>query len=180
MDDKILLVGKIMFEPEDVTKKHESQSSWKYIAMVFLDGDVTEYYSWFLKKRYNLILNKPLRGAHISFINDSFRELSLNGQRNCDEVKKAWDCVKNKWNGINIPIMLNLNPKFDKSHWWLDVSHDHKNLLQSIRNELSLGLPFYHFHMSIGYANDKNISHHKYITSCIKNGLIKANSNISS
>jgi hypothetical protein len=35
------------------------------MAMILLDGDVTEYYAWFIQKRYNLILNKPL-GVHIS------------------------------------------------------------------------------------------------------------------
>jgi hypothetical protein len=35
------------------------------MAMILLDGDVTEYYAWFIQKRYNLILNKPLRGAYI-------------------------------------------------------------------------------------------------------------------
>ena len=49
--------------------------------MVFIDGDVSEYYAWFVKKRYNLTLNKPLRGAHVSFINDSMRDLSQNGQK---------------------------------------------------------------------------------------------------
>ena len=48
-----------------------------------LDGDVAEYYSWFVSKRYNLILNKPLRGAHVSFINDSLRDMMLGNS--CDE-----------------------------------------------------------------------------------------------
>jgi hypothetical protein len=51
------------------------------MAMILLDGDVTEYYAWFIQKRYNLILNKPLRGAHISFINDSMRDLTHNKNR---------------------------------------------------------------------------------------------------
>ena len=71
MNNKVVLVGKIEFEPENITKKHNTQSPWKRIAMVTIDGDVTEYYSWFIEKRYNLKLNKPLRRAHISFINDS-------------------------------------------------------------------------------------------------------------
>ena len=60
MKETITLSGKIGFEPEDYTRKQKNQSSWKKVAMVFIDGDVCEYYSWFLQRRYNIILNKPL------------------------------------------------------------------------------------------------------------------------
>ena len=60
--NKIRLTGKIGFDPQDYTKKHQSQASWKKIAMVFFDGDIPEYYGWFIERRYNLVLNKPLRG----------------------------------------------------------------------------------------------------------------------
>jgi hypothetical protein len=173
MDDKVLVTGKIIFEPEDVTKKHETQSSWKHIAMVFIDGEITEYYSWFLKKRYNLILNKPLRGAHVSFINDNFRDMSLNGQRNYYDVKKIWNIVKNKWDGINVPLMLDLNPRTNSKHWWLNVHKDYRGTLHNIRNELGLGKPFYGLHMSIGYVNEKNISHSEYLHELVKSGLIE-------
>lgn len=62
MKETITLSGKIVFDVEDYTRKHKLQSSWKKVAMVFIDGDVCEYYSWFLQRRYNIILNKPLRG----------------------------------------------------------------------------------------------------------------------
>ena len=45
MSDKVVLMGRIKFEPENRTKKHDEQSSWKRIAMVTIEGDVTEYYS---------------------------------------------------------------------------------------------------------------------------------------
>lgn len=172
MNNKICLTGKILFEPENITKKHNQQSSWKYIAMVLIDGDVTDYYSWYINKRYNLKLNKPLRGAHISFINDSFRDLSLNGKRSEYEVKNLWNKVKLKWDNVEIPIMLNLEPKTDNKHWWLNVDYEYRDLLYGIRNELGLGRPFFGLHMSIGYANEKNIEHSKYIHTLVKNGLI--------
>jgi len=57
------IIGKIEFDPVNVTKKHDKQSSWKKVAMVrFQNNDDTyAYYSWFLKKRFNLVLNKPIR-----------------------------------------------------------------------------------------------------------------------
>ena len=66
------LIGKIEFDPVNVTKKHNKQASWKKTAMVKFDCDIWEYYSWFLKKRFNLYLNKPLRGTHLTIINDKF------------------------------------------------------------------------------------------------------------
>jgi len=168
----ITLNGNISFEPENITKKHNLQSSWKHIAMVFFDGDLAEYYAWFIKKRYNLVLNKPLRGGHISFINDSFNDMSLNGKRSIEEVKQVWENVKGKWDGIELPIMLNLEPCSDEKHWWLNVSHEHRDELHGIRAELGLGKPFWGLHMSLGYANEKNIEHSKYINKLIKMGLI--------
>jgi hypothetical protein len=166
-------MGKIVFEPVNYTKKHNMQASWKRIAMVFFDGDVTEYYAWFLKKRYNLELNKPLRGPHISFINDSLRDMSNNGQISLDEVDKRWNLAKNKWDGKKIPIMLGLEPRTNDKHWWLNIPYEYRDKLNIIRNDVGLGKPNFGFHMSLGYANDKNIQHSKYIHTLIKTGLIK-------
>ena len=173
MQERITLYGTIGFEPENKTNKHTTQASWKKIAMVFFDGDVAEYYAWFIKKRYNLILNKPLRGAHISFINDSMRDLTQNGQKTVEEVEALWESVKQKWDGKQIPIVLDLNPKTNDEHWWLNIPHEERGLLQSIRDELDLDRPYFGMHMSIGYVNEKNIEHSKYIHDLIKKGFIK-------
>lgn len=143
----VRLTGKILFDPEDKTNKHSKQASWKKIAMVIIGGDVCEYYSWFLKKRYNLKLQKPLRGAHVTFINDRLSD--TNGK---------WDEVKKKWNGVEIEIVIDLNPKTDSSepnsdyHWWFNIPHENRGELQSIREELELGKPFFGLHMTIGRA----------------------------
>lgn len=173
MKDRITLYGKIGFEPENKTKKHNEQSSWKRMAMVHVDGDVTEYYSWFIKRRYNLELNKPLRGAHISFINDSIRDLTQNGVIPFDEMNKTWEAVKTKWDKQVIPVTLDLDPRTDDKHWWLNIPHDERELLHGIRAELGLGRPFWGLHMTIGYANEKNLFHSQYIHGLIKQGFIK-------
>jgi hypothetical protein len=172
MNNRITLTGKINFEPEDKTKKHLNQASWKKIAMVLIDGDITDYYAWFIQKRYNLMLNKPLRGAHVSFINDSMRDLTQNGKISETEAINTWEEVKKKWNGKKINIVLDLNPKTDDRTWWLNVPHDERNGLQAIRSELGLGIPFFGMHMSIGYANEKNLEHSVYIHESIKKGFI--------
>lgn len=173
--DRIKLIGKIGFEPEDKTNKHKSQASWKKIAMIFIDSDITEYYAWFIKKRYNLTLNKPLRGAHISFINDSIKDLTLNGKRTIEEVEVLWEEVKKKWNGKKIEVVLELTPKTDDRIWWLNVPQDERDSIHAIRAELGLGRPYFSLHMSLGYANEKNIAHSVYIHELIKKGFIAYN-----
>ena len=161
--DRLTLIGKIGFEPENKTKKHNAQSSWKKMAMVYIDGDVTDYYAWFINKRYNLTLNKPLRGAHISFINDSIKDLSVNGTKTIEQIESDWNLTKSKWDGKTIPIVIDLNPRTDDRTWWFNIPHDERGLLQGIREELGLGKPFWSLHMSIGYANEKQIHHSIYI-----------------
>ena len=168
----LYLTGKIEFEPEDKTKKHINQASWKKIAMVMIDGEICEYYSWFIRRRYNLSLNKPLRGAHISFINDSMKDLTQNGKKSVEEALNAWGVAKKKWHGKTIQIVINLDPRTDGRTWWFNIPQDEREILHSIRAELGLDKPFFGLHLSIGYANERNIEHCEYIHDCIKRGYI--------
>lgn len=172
MNERITIYGKVGFEPENRTNKHKAQASWKKIAMVFIDGDICEYYAWFLQKRYNLILNKPLRGGHISFINDSMRDLRQNDTVSDAEIELKWEVTKKKWDGQIIPIVLDVNPKSDFINWWLDIPYEERNLMHGIRAELGLGRPYFGLHMSIGYVKPSLIEHSKYIVNGINNGFI--------
>ncbi len=166
--DAIELPGTIYFEPENWTKKHAAQSSWKKIALIMIEGDVCPYYAWFIKRRYNLELNKPLRNAHVTLINDSIKDLSLNGKRTIEEVDELWETLKTKWNKKTVNVLLDLSPRTDDLHWWLNVKDESRIELQSIRDEIGLGKPFWGMHMSIGYANERNIQHSEYIHRTIK------------
>ena len=161
----IKTIGKIVFEPENVTNKHNAQASWKRMAMVMIEGDICEYYAWFVKKRYNLTLNKPLRGSHISFINDSNNDLGEFGMKN-------WESVKKKWDGKEIEIILNVDVRTDSKHWWINIPNEHRTELHGIRAELGLGRPHWGLHLSIGYANEKFIEHSIYIHTLIQKGFI--------
>lgn len=172
MNDRIILYGNIGFEPEDYTRKHKDQAAWKKIAMVFIEGDICEYYAWFIQRRYSITLNKPLRGAHISFINDSMRDLTQNGEISEELVLECWERCKQKWDGKEIQIVLDLNPKTDDRSWWLNIPQDERDLLHEIRAEVGLGRPHFGLHMSIGYANEKNIYQSTYIHDCVKKGFI--------
>lgn len=175
MGDLVSYTGKILFEPENKTKKHESQASWKKVAMVLIDGEVSEYYSWFLQKRFNLVLNKPIRGAHITFVNDSINDMSQQGVKTNEEVEAMWEEVKKKWDGKEIEVVLNLRPFSDNLHWWLIVDHKYREELHAIRAELGLGKPYFGLHMSLGYANEKNIMHSEYINLLNEKGFIELN-----
>ena len=161
--------GKIEFDPKDKTKKHATQSSWKKMSMIMFDSDITEYYCWLLEKRYNLKLNKPIRGPHISFINDSIRDMKNGSGVAYDKlVLDKYEQVKKKWDGKKIDVILNLDVRSDGKHWWLVVQEENRELIHSIRAELGLGRPHWGLHMSIGYANEKNIEHSKYILENIR------------
>ena len=173
MSNEIKIKGKILFDPEDVTNKHVNQSSWKKIAMVLFDGDICEYYAWFIKKRFGLTLHKPVRGAHVTFVNDSMRDLSQGGLLTDKEINEKWEKVKNKWDGKTIQIVVNLDPRTDGRTWWFNVPHNERELLQSIRTELGLGEPFFGMHMSIGYASHGLMEEHgKYIHDLLRKGFI--------
>jgi len=173
LSDKITIIGRIGFNPEDVSKKHNLQSSWKRIAMVYFDGDLSSYYAWFINRRYNLSLNQPLRGAHISFINDSIRDLSNNGKKTIEEVNYLWNNAKTKWDGKNISVTFSLEPNTNGKTWWFNLSIETTELLNGIRSELGLGKPYFNFHMSIGYANHKNIEHSEYLHRLIESNFFK-------
>lgn len=162
----ITLKGKIKFDPVDKTAKHKKQASWKKVAMVVFDGDVCEYYAWFIKKRYSISLNRPLRGAHVTFINDSLRDIG-------DGIYK-WDRLKKKYDGKEIYVILNTDPRTDSDspsstyHWWLTVPEEARAELHGIREELGLGRPYYGLHLSLGHANEKNQEQSAYIHRLIK------------
>jgi hypothetical protein len=151
----IKITGKILFDPKDRTKKHKFQSEWKKMVLVEFSGDLCDYYSWFIKKRYNLELNRPLRGAHISFINDSVRDMGVNADK--------WEDIKKKYNGTEVTLTLDPDVRGDGKHWWLVVEHESRKPLLEIREKLGLGKPYWGMHLTVGYANERNIEHSRYI-----------------
>lgn len=150
--------GKIEFNPIDITKKHKNQSSWKKVAIVKFNDDTHLYYSWFLKKRFNLKLNQPIRGTHLTVINDKVDN---------DIYLQA----KEIFHGKEITVFYdpeNIRSS-EKGHWWLRAYSDDA---MNIRNVMGLGKPFYSFHITIGVASNLELEHSKYITrQCVKFNL---------
>jgi hypothetical protein len=100
------------------------------------------------------------------------KDLTQNGEKSLEEAVNAWEETKKKWHGKNIPLVIDLDPRTDGRTWWFNIPHEERELLQSIRSELGLGKPFFGMHMSIGYANEKNIEHSEYLHELIKKGFI--------
>jgi len=154
----IKLTGRIFFDPDNKTKKHNKQSSWKRTAMIIINDDLPEYYAWFVKARYGLELNTPLRGNHVTIINDRI---------NTPELTKNFEAIKEKYHGTLVTFYYDVNVRTNAAHWWLKVNCPEG---QSIRNEAGLGDPFYGFHLSIGLVPEDSgrREHSEYILRCIK------------
>lgn len=150
----IKVKGILEFEPEDKTKKHLSQASWKRVAMIRTNDDLCEYYAWFIKKRFNLELNKPLRGSHVTIINDAEREVP------------HFSDARTLFNGKPIDFYIDPEPRTNGEHWWLRV---YCTDAESIR-EICGGSrdPFFAFHLTIGYATHLRLEHSNYIMEICK------------
>lgn len=145
------LQGIIKYDPPDYTKKHEKQSKWKKIVIAKIDGDICEYYAWFVKKRYNIRLMPPLRDAHLTIIND----------RLSDTVDYVYS--KTLYDGMKVSIDYNPDVRTDGKHWWLRAKCDDGIMLRQragVRPE-----PYFNFHITIGRVDGREheIAHAQYI-----------------
>lgn len=143
--------AKLVFDPPVVTKKHNKQSSWKYTAMLLLEDDTDKYYRWLIERRFGLKLNQPLRGSHITFINDRIED-------NYDKIVEVAKFFNGKTASFEYdPSELRTN----NTHWWLKVYSDDllnfRELCGFTRN------PYFGLHLTIGLANDRNLEHSEYI-----------------
>jgi hypothetical protein len=170
--------GILEFSPEDKTKKHASQASWKSVAMIRTNCELDRYYAWFLKKRFNLELNKNLRGTHVTFINDRMD-------------KNIFEQAAKMFDGKEIDFYVETEPRSSGEHWWLRV---HCPESETIREAMGLSRdPFYALHLTLGHAvvkypeavseNDNSslkirkdyLEHSEYITECCKRHDILSN-----
>ncbi len=156
----IKLRGILEFSPDDVTKKHKSQSVWKRVAIIKTNDDLDRYYAWFLSKRFNLEFNRNLRGSHITFISDRLD-------------KDIFDEASKIFNGKEIDFHLDLEPRSSGQHWWLRA---YCTDAENIRETMGLSRdPFFNLHLTLGLINPKGIDHSKYIIEhCKKFNLISS------
>ena len=170
MKTTLEIQGTIIFDPRDLSNKHQKQTSWKRVAMVVLDGgtDLTSYYAWFIFKRYGLKLNKTIRGAHISFVNDHIKDIDGSNQQ---EKQQLWESVKAKYHKKRISVVINLDARTNGEHWWFKIPEEDRVELHGIREELGLGRPFFGLHMTIGHPNEIYLVHSQYIHDLLRNSF---------
>ena len=145
--------GILQFEPEDKTKKHIHQAAWKRVAIIQTNDDLCEYYAWFVKQRFGLKLNRPLRGSHITIINDAERELP--------NYQEAVD----KFNGQTIDFFLDVETSTNGNHWWLNAQCE---AAEEIREACGASRkPYFPFHLTIGFPSPLTLEHSLYISRSI-------------
>jgi len=142
------VTGYMDFSPKDITKKHKKQASWKRTAIIRTNCDMDKYYGWFLKKRFNLILNKNLRGNHVTIINDKMD-------------KNSFEEAAVVFHGKPIDFYVENEPRSNGEHWWLRVWCPNS---ENIRELLGLSRdPYFGLHLTIGHVNDKYIDYSEYV-----------------
>lgn len=153
--------GTLLFNPPDLTNKHQLQSEWKRTAMILTDCDIDRYYGWFLKKRFSLTLNKNIRKSHITFISEKMVD-----DTNFQELAKIM-------NGRRITFYYENEPQTNGEHWWLRV---YSSEIEAIRESIGLDkYPYFGLHLTIGHASDKYLDHSNYINEiCKKHQLLSS------
>lgn len=151
--------GKLLFNPPDLTNKHQLQSEWKRVSMILTDCDIDKYYAWFLNKRFSLNLNKNIRGSHITIISEKMEDDS-----HFQELAKIMD-------GRKITFYYENEPQTNGEHWWLRV---YSNEIEAIRESIGLDkYPYFGLHLTIGHASNKYLEHSNYINDvCTRHHLL--------
>lgn len=150
----IQMTGHFQFDPPAITNKHEKQSDWKTTAFITFRGcEMHDYYAWFLRKRFNLALNSPLRDTHVSFIND----------RLTNEQRSSYAKAKAQYDGrpasvLYSPELIRTNGK----HWWIKAESADAD---RVRDSIGLDKIYMPYHITIGHVNEKqtNQEHSAYI-----------------
>ena len=180
------ITGTIIFDPINRTTKHHKQSSWKKLALIEFGGDMCDYYAWFIKKRYGITLNAPLRGPHISFINDSIRDLNggFDNPKDCGTEKERhamWEVLKEKYNKTKIDIVVSTEVQTNGEHVWLRIEHEHRLGMQAIRDEIGLPIPNLGknpdgtlkplgVHLTIGHPVNGRVDENEFEVGAMKSG----------
>lgn len=158
--------GTLLANPENITNKHISQSTWKRVCYIdFGASDICRYYAWFMKDKYNLDLMKPLRNPHVTLVNDRLENIKGD---NIECKEELWNEFCDKFNGIKCNIELDVRIRGNSQHYWLNVTEDSRNDLMRYRRFLGLNEPFSGMHMTIGRVKETDLRYSEYVLSLLK------------
>ena len=127
------------------------QSSWKRTALVNIKGEMCEYYAWFIWKRYHIKLSSPLRGCHLTVIND----------RVIGSQKTNYEWIASQYEGKRVEIEYGVDPRTDGYRWWLRAKSDE---VIEIRKKAGLDpKPYFGLHITIGNTHERYLHQTEYI-----------------
>lgn len=126
--------GKLVYEPERPGIKKESRNTPWWIIVEFKGGQMSDYYSWWMKKLYGVPLQKPVWGNHVTI---------LDGRK---EVDPKYRHVWKKYNGQIIDFEYNVALE---QHWKFISLPVRCEFFDVIRKELGF-FNSHPYHMTVG------------------------------
>jgi hypothetical protein len=155
--------GKIIFDPENLTKKHEAHSEWKRSVLAVVDEpDFCNYFAWYIKKRYNLKIVEPQRGVHLTIVNDKLCD-------GIDATERKYLRSKGMFDGRMIDINYDIDIRTDGKYWWFKAISNEAILLRQKIGLKPIG--YYGLHLTIGRVEGRDFEkeHGYYVHKLIKN-----------
>ena len=153
-NDLIIGKGKLVFDPEHRTNKHFKQGSWKRSAMIVIDDDTYKYYQWLIEREYPFIqgvkgdtkwINPPLRGTHVTILNDRVNGSNI----------ENWEKMKEKYDGQEVHFFFNWDGlRNTGKHIYFKVECP---LGQMVRDFGNFGEPYFGFHLTVGLVPNESI-----------------------
>lgn len=128
--------GKFIFSPKRPGLK-KSHRAFDNAIILKVDNGISEYYSWWIHRKYGIELAPPAWGTHVTVVSDRDRVTDL----------ATFEALKNSFNGkiLSLPHAVDIYKKWQ--FWILDVSPTCE--MVEIRKSLGLN-PDYPFHITIG------------------------------
>lgn len=142
--------GILNFDPIPITGKAEKMFK-PFWAIINTNDDLDDYYRWLLLRRFNIILQAPAWGPHITV---------ADGQPPL--IKGTWEKIKQEYDQKVIPFTYQNTPLSNGRHWWLRVQcpiiTEIREKLNVQRTNLKWGL-----HLTLGMPIPRHEEHSMYI-----------------
>jgi hypothetical protein len=125
--------AKLWYDP---SRKGQVSDPWWMIATT--DDEIAAYYRWIVQRRFDLALDKPSWGAHVTVVRG--------------EQPVVNDQLWASDNGLEIDFSYTHEVYTNGVHWWLNVDCD---AFEQIRVRYGFPSGKRHFHLSIGRIPNK-------------------------
>ena len=128
--------GKFIFSPSRPGLK-KTHRAFDNAVILKVDNGISEYYSWWLNRKYGISLSKPAWGTHITVVSDKDRVKDI----------ESFNKIKSSLDGKMIQVPYEVDLRKQWQFWVLEVQPT-KEMIE-IRKSLGLRENF-PFHITIG------------------------------